>query len=85
MIDQTQTPSVELMKAAEAAAPDEFMALLREAARLDDEAQARARAARSRLNGLVTVGLSRSDINNRRMAEATGIKERDLYKRKDRL
>src|SRR5690606_29488603 len=74
-----------LVREARDASPDEFMALLREIADLDEQAQEAARQARRRLNAVVTIGLERRDINNREMARTTGIKERDLYKRKDRV
>lgn len=74
-----------LVREARDASPDEFMALLREIADLDEQAQEAARQARRRLNAMVAVGLERRDINNREMARTTGIKERDLYKRKDRV
>lgn len=75
----------ELLEVARSASPSELLETLEKASKFDDDTQAAARAARRRLNLLITVGLERADVNNRRMAERTGIKERDLYKRPSRL
>jgi hypothetical protein len=84
MMDNDLTDN-QLTELARSWTPTQLMEMLEKAARSDEEAQAAARAARRRLNMLIAIGLDRNDVNNRRMAEITGIKERALYKRPEYL
>lgn len=75
----------ELIQMARSWTPAQLLERLENAAKVDDAALTAARAARHRLNLLIAVGLDRDDVVNRRMAEATGLRERTLYNRRDQL
>lgn len=67
-----------LVRAARLASPERLIEML-------DAADNEVRAAKRRLKILTTVGMERTDVTNKQIAEVLGVDRRTLFKRRDQL